>query len=276
MSPAHRPGRARPRDFADLQAPAGWPATCSMKVAMTLHLPMLRLLFAVLMASPAAAARRTHKSAVHDSPDEAADCLRLASKDEVLAGTLLSGSLGNDREFASVRFTGARSFTDDALWDLVGGQPGFPLSRDKATALVARLAQSGLFSSVEPRSVAREEAEIPALEIDLVENARLNAVEVRGLSEFRTEDIVERLLDAPSSREVDRRLRELRDARPGECPAPLPPRAWLPRGHNDAGGARGIWQGLPAALRRAMSYLRTRGYPLASLQGELTPFGDLV
>src|SRR3954471_24593433 len=120
MSHAHRARCARSRDFADLHAASGWPAKCSSKVAMTFHLPMLRLLCAVLLASPAAAAKRSHKPAIHDE-DEQADCLRLASRDEVLAGTLLSGSLGNDREFASIRFTGARSFPDDALWDLVGG-----------------------------------------------------------------------------------------------------------------------------------------------------------
>src|SRR4051794_33289769 len=163
MCQRHRPPRQQGRDFAGLHAPARWPATCSVKVAMTPHLPMLRLLSAILLASPAAAAKRAHKSAIHDA-EAASDCLRLASRDEVLAGTLLSSSLGNDREFGAVRFTGARSFPDDALWELVGGQPPYPVSREKVTALVARLAQSGLFASVEPRSRDRE-GDTPELEI---------------------------------------------------------------------------------------------------------------
>jgi hypothetical protein len=37
-----------------------------------------------------------------------------------------------------------------------------------------------------------------------------------------------------------------------------------------------LWQGLRAALGRVMRELRTRGYPLARLSGELTPAGDLL
>src|SRR5205814_10384112 len=36
-----------------------------------------------------------------------------------------------------------------------------------------------------------------------------------------------------------------------------------------------LWQGPRAALGRVMRYLRTRGYPLAHLEGELTTVGDL-
>ena len=37
-----------------------------------------------------------------------------------------------------------------------------------------------------------------------------------------------------------------------------------------------LWQGLQPALRRLMRYVRTRGYPLAHLEGELTAAGELL
>ena len=104
----------------------------------------------------------------------------------------------------------------------------------------------------------------------------MRSVQVHGLSEFRTEDVVEKLLEVPSNREIERRLREIRDARARECPAPLPPRAWLARVED--GEVRGgvLWQGLQTSLGRVARYLRTRGYPLARLEGELTPAGEIL
>src|SRR5438105_14434086 len=240
-----------------------------------LHIPLVRLFSAVILASPAAAARHPRHVAQHDADDESADCLRLATRDAVLAGALLSGLMGGEgREFASVRLSGARTFPDDALWDLVGGPPSFPLSRQKAIALLSRLAQTGLFSAVEPRSHAQEAG--VELEIALTEHPLVRSVQVHGLSEFRTEDVVEKLLEVPSNREIERRLREIRDARARECPAPLPPRAWLARVED--GEVRGgvLWQGLQTSLGRVARYLRTRGYPLARLEGELTPAGEIL
>ena len=236
------------------------------------------LFSALMLASPAAAGRHPRNVAAQ-TPDDRAECLRLASRDEVLAGALLSGSLGppgDDREFGSVGLSGAGSFPNDALWDLVGGPPSLPLSREEAIALVARLAQTGLFSAVEPRIRTLPGKERAELEIALTENPRVRSVQVRGLSEFRTEDVLDRLLEVPAGSDIDRRRREVRAARTGECPAPLPPRAWLAR--VDDGEVRGgvLWQGLRAALGRVMRYLRTRGYLLARLEGELTPAGDLL
>jgi len=244
----------------------------------TLRTPLAPLFSALMFASPAAAGRHPRIIAAQ-KPDDPGECLRLASRDEVLAGALLSGSLGppgENRELGSVRLSGAVSFPDDDLWDLVGGRLSLPLSREEAIALIARLAQTGLFSGVEPRVRTLPGEEIAELDIALTENPMVRSVQVRRLSEFRTEDVLERLLEVPAASDIDRRRREVRAARTGECPAPLPPRAWLAR--VDDGEVRGgvLWQGLRAALGRVMRLLKTRGYPLARLEGELTPAGELL
>ena len=242
----------------------------------TLQLPLLCMFSALMLASPAAATRHPRHVA-RQEPDDAADCLRLASRDAVLAGALLTGSLGADsQEFGALRLSGARSFPDDALWNLIGGPPSIPLTRQKATALLARLAQTGLFSAVEPRSHPRPGQEKPELEIVLSEHPQIRSVQVRGLSEFRTEDVLDQLLEVPSNREIDRRLKELRGARARECPAPLPPRAWLARVEDGEVHGGVLWQGLQAGLGRVMRFLMTRGYPLARLTGELTAAGEIL
>ena len=241
-----------------------------------LHLPLLCMFSALMLASPAAAARHPRHVATQE-PDDTADCLRLGSRDAVLAGVLLTGSLGADsQEFGAVRLSGARSFPDDALWDLIGGPPSIPLTRQKATALLARLAQTGLFSAVEPRSHTLPGQEEAELEIALSEHPQIRSVQVRGLSEFRTEDVLDQLLEVPSNREIERRLEELRGARARECPAPLPPRAWLARVEDGEVHGGVLWQGLRAGLGRVMRFLMTRGYPLARLEGELTAAGEIL
>ena len=209
------------------------------------------LLALLLLASPATAGRR-------DADDR---CLRLAAPGEAkLPGKIFA-----------VQLAGAATLSDDLLWELVGGEPELPLSRDQAIALVARFAQSGLFSSVEPRTGQASDE----LELVFTEQPQVFSVELRGLSEFRSEDVLDRLLDAPTASEVKRRSSELQDARASDCPAPLPPREWL--AHVEEGQVRGgiLWQGLRPALQRVLRYLRSRGYPLARLQGKLTPEGVL-
>jgi hypothetical protein len=237
---------------------------------MSLILPFLALMFA----SPAAA-RRHRQSVAAEKPDEAAECLRLASRGGIL-GAPGAELLNEDRELGSVHFSGAVSLSDDALWELVGGPPAPPLSRKVAIALVSRLAQTGLFSAIEPRLRTLPGAERPELDLALTENPQVRSVKVHGLSEFRTEDIVAQLLEAPTDRERERRKQQVRDARARECPAPLPPRAWLAR--FDDGEVRGglLLQGLRPALDRVLRFLKTRGYALARLEGELTSAGELL
>src|SRR5438552_10119849 len=182
------------------------------------RLILILLFLGLLLASPAAAGRNSRK--VAERADRSSDCLRLASRDDVVR----SGPVP-DRRLGAVHLSGA-SLPDDALWELVGGRPSLPFSREGATALVARFAQTGLFSAVEPKVLGEE---MPELEIALTENPTIQSVRVRGLSEFRTEDVLDQLFEVPSVREIERRRREVLDARPHECPAPLPPREWLAR-----------------------------------------------
>jgi hypothetical protein len=224
-----------------------------------------------VLASPAAADR--HARHVAERMDGIFDCLRLAARDDVLRPGALTPE-SKWRVLGGVRLTRARSFSDAELWDLVGGAPSLPLSGEEATALAVRLSRSGLFSAVEPRLHTTAGEEFAEMEIALTENPTVRSVQVRGLSEFRTEDILDRLLETPSDREIERRRSELRDARTDECPAPLPPRKWL--AHLQEGEVRPGLLGLRPALVRVLRLLSARGYPLARLSGELGPAGDLV
>ena len=242
-----------------------------------LRIPLWVLFSSLILASPAAA-RRHSRSAAAPKPEESGECLRLASRDEVLASalrTLLLGPAHKERDIGSLRVTGAVSFPEGGLWDLVGGPPAVPISREEAISLIARFAQTGLFSAVEPRIRPLPGDEMAELEIALTENPQVRSVQVRGLSEFRTEDILDRLLDAPADRAAERRRREVREAKPRECPAPLPLRAWVARVDGGEVKSGVLWQGVRDSLGRVMRYLRTRGYPLARLEGELTPDGQL-
>jgi hypothetical protein len=238
---------------------------------MTFTLRILIPIFvALLLTSPAAGAHKPRKMAERRSEDPE-ECLRLASRDGVLVGT--GGLESVDRAIGSVRVWG-HSMADDALWDLIGGPPDLPLSPEQAIALVSRLAQTGLFATVEPKVTLGEET--AQLEIALSENPRVTSVQMRGLSEFRTEDVLDRLLEVPDQRAIERRWQALHVARPRECPAPLPPRLWLAR--VDDGQVRPgiVWRGLKLSLERALRYLRSRGYLLSRIEGELTPAGDLL
>ena len=226
---------------------------------------LIPIFLALALASPAAGAHEKRRS---DDPEE---CIRRATRDDVLIG---SGGLESaGRAIASVRIWG-HSIADDALWDLIGGPPDLPLSPEQGIALVSRLAQTGLFATVEPKLTVGEETS--QLEIALTENPRIASVQIRGLSEFRTEDVLMRLFEVPDRRTVERRWQEVHVARPRECPAPIPPRLWLAR--VDDGQVRpGIaWRGFKLSLERVLRYLRSRGYPLARVEGELTAAGDLL
>jgi hypothetical protein len=224
---------------------------------------LIPLFLAILLSSRAAGASRS----LVDDPDQ---CLRAAQREDVLTGSIER----DGRPIASVRLTGA-SIADDALWDLAGGPPSLPLSADEAIALVSRLAQTGLFARVEPLVKALPDGEVAELTVALTDNPKIASVRLRGLSEFRTEDILDRLLEAPDRRQVERRWRRVHEAGPRECPEPVPPRLWLARVEDGEVHPGILWHGLRPSLNRVLRYLRTRGYPLARLDGELTPDGEL-
>ena len=226
-------------------------------MTFALRIILVPFFLVLLLTSPAVAGRSKHERQKPSPP--ANDCSRLAGD---------PGSLGDVT--AAVRLSGAVTLSEDVLWDLVGGPPATPLTRKDAVALIARFVQTGLFASVQPRVQGDQ------LEIALTENPQVTFVQVRGLVEFRGEDIVAQLLDVPETREIDRRRGELREARARECPAPLPQRAWL--AHVENGEIRGgiLWKGVRPALTRALDYLHGKGYPLARIEGEVTSSGELL
>src|SRR5262249_31590955 len=153
----------------------------AQRAGMRATLRILIPLFISFLLTSTAAGARQRKLAERRSEDPE-ECLRLASRDDVLIGT--GGLTSADRAIGSVRIWG-HTMADDALWDLIGGPPALPLSPEQAIALVSRLAQTGLFATVEPKVTLGEET--AQLEIALSENLRVTSVQVRGLSEFRTE-----------------------------------------------------------------------------------------
>lgn len=255
MSRAHRPRRPPPKEFARLRLARGVLWQGGMIRLLT------ALIAALLLASPAAAAQR---------PDE---CLALAARDGVLRGEFPPDAA--HREIGAVRLRGS-TLPDGALWDLAGGPPALPLLRSGAVALVSRLAQSGLFASVEAaiRTLPGEEA--VELDIALADQPRVTSAQIRGLSEFRSEDVLDRLLQSPSVQQAEERRQELRDARPRDCPAPLPPPSMLARAEDGQVLPGILWQGLDPALARAQRYLRARGYGLARVEGRLGLDGALL
>src|SRR3954453_23770188 len=95
-----------------------------------LRMSLAPLFSALLFASPAAARRRP--ATTPPAPDSATECLRLASVDEVVRAGSLDLALSPDLELGVVRLLGTTTLPDEALWNLIGGAPPLPLSRDEA------------------------------------------------------------------------------------------------------------------------------------------------
>src|SRR5476651_910167 len=112
MSRRHRPGCSQAGDFASLHTlEAGPPRALRVqrrKLPMTsaLHMSLVPLFSALLLASPAAAGRHPRNVAAQ-KPDDAGECLRLAERDGVANALGSLGPASEDRELGSVRFSGA-------------------------------------------------------------------------------------------------------------------------------------------------------------------------
>ncbi|MFL5276146.1 MAG: hypothetical protein ACJ79T_06725 [Myxococcales bacterium] len=214
---------------------------------------------AILLFSSPAAARRTHRSAeepVHET------CTRKLSDDEAQA-------LRSVQEPVTVRLSGLRSLDEDSVWKTVGGRPVDPIPRDEVIALVVRLHTTGLFAAIVP-SLDSE-----GIELALTENESVRTVRLRGLSEFRSEDVLDRLLETPSSWDIERSRRDRKEADAAACPEVLPSRDFFARVEDGEPRPGILWKGLRGALDRVAGYLRGRGYPLARLEGNLSPSGIL-
>ena len=224
----------------------------------------------LFLASPAAA-----------RPDE---CMRIVSHDKALAEALRSLTLSDP---VAVELTGLQTLPEEVVWQLAGGKPVDPIGRDEAIALLARLERTGLFATLVP-SIS---ADGNTLNVELTENPRVRSVRLRGLSEFRSEDVLDRLLETPSfversfpvmksknrreHRSAESTRRHVRGAESTECFAALPPRDLFARVEEGDVASGILWKGLRGALDRVTRYLRGRGYPLARLEGSLSASGIL-
>lgn len=240
----------------------------------------------------AAAASAPARAPAKDLSREARACELLTSADGALAEafaalrTLAQGKAS----FDEVRLSGLQALREDELLVWAGVGRG-PLSLDEALVLVAQLRTSGLFAALEP-GVGPGSAGGAALDLRLVEHATVRAIRVRGLQEEPTEEILARLVDAPSEREVvrsrepepreERNVRKRRRARLDDeaeppavrCPAPLPPRAWLAWMEDGALHPGVLWRGLPLALERTVGRLRDDGYLLATATADVSANGE--
>jgi hypothetical protein len=254
------PANAIPRGYT-LEKAGPWRALAEGMMTSALRIILVPFFLALFLASPAVADRHHAKRA--EKPDDLSDCSRLAGD---AAAALDPGMAA----VHAVRLTGAVTLSEDQLWELVGGQPTPPLSRKEAIALVARFVQSGLFVSVAPRLDGE------TLTLSLTEHPQVSFVQVRGLQEFRADDIVSQLLDVPTKWEGESRKRDLLEARARECPAPLPPSSWLARVEENQVRGGILWKGAPAALLRVRKDLKVKGYPLAKIEGEVTAAGEFL
>jgi len=220
-----------------------------------------------------------------EEPRKANPCLVLDQPGAERALAELRLAVGNRRELASVRLRGLEKVDEKRLLEIIGGPAPAPLSVATAAALQARLMETGLFE----RAVPAMQGE--ALELTLVENPSVSAVEIRGLKDLPSDELLAALLRTPAHarwmsrwddddddgwrrrRAKKRKKRRAADAKP--CAEPVAPREWLARAKG-AGVEPGIvWRGLRPALERAANRLRDEGLLLSGFRGELTDEGAL-
>ncbi|NVJ04909.1 hypothetical protein HUW63_06585 [Myxococcus sp. AM001] len=153
-----------------------------------------------------------------------------------------------------------------------------------------RLARSGLFARVEPRVRVAEAPQPTVLEVHLEENPVVSAVEVNGLQDLQSTEILEELLRLPyrfptedahedeesftATLRVDSRRGTLSIVRP--CPPRYPPRDWVARLERGALRPGIFLGGVAHGLERTLKRLRDDGYMLASLSAVWSPDGKLV
>ncbi|NVJ00776.1 hypothetical protein HV824_22015 [Myxococcus sp. AM009] len=153
-----------------------------------------------------------------------------------------------------------------------------------------RLARSGLFARVEPRVRVAEAPQPAVLEVHLEENPVVSAVEVNGLQDLQSTEILEELLRLPyrfptkdenedeesftATLRVDSRRGTLSIVRP--CPPRYPPRDWVGRLERGTLHPGILLGGVAHGLERTLKRLRDDGYMLASLSAVWSPDGKLV
>ena len=183
---------------------------------------------------------------------------------------------GQQRPITSVRLHGLKTLTEERVWQMVGARPSGEISSEHASALVARLGESGLFASVTPTLDVVGDAAV--LDVALVEHPVVSRIVIEGLTEVRAEEILEAILDeAPveSSERQERKEKKDRKRPARGCPVRPPPSVVA---HRSAGQvAPGIvWNGLRGALDRGLAKLFDHGYAMATIEGELSTDGTLT
>ncbi|HVE87736.1 MAG TPA: hypothetical protein VND93_32990 [Myxococcales bacterium] len=174
---------------------------------------------------------------------------------------------GKERPISSVRLHGLKTLTEERVWQVVGERPSGQISAEQASALVARLIASGLFSAVTPTLDVVGDAAV--LDVTLAEHPVVSRIVIEGLTEVRAEEVLEAILDGAPKEKRSR-------AAKSPCGPPLPPRGWLAHRSDGAVAPGIVWQGLRGALDRALRKLIERGYAMASLDGELATDGTLT
>jgi hypothetical protein len=180
---------------------------------------------------------------------------------------------GQPRPLREVRLEGLTTLDGGEVWRFVGGQPARPDGL-KATAIVRRLATSGLFSQVAPVVSVRDDGVV--LTVRLVEQPRLVRVVFEGLTEARPRMLLEALLERPR----ERRHRD--DDEHRACAEPVVPAEWLASVNDAVSVVSGtvhpglVRHGVRRAVQRLMDRLYDRGFQMATLSAELSPDGTLL
>jgi hypothetical protein len=174
---------------------------------------------------------------------------------------------GQPRPLREVRLEGLTTLDAGEVWRLLGGSPAKPDGL-RATAIVRRLATSGLFAQVAPVVSVRDDGVV--LTVRLVEQPRLVRVVFEGLTEARPRMLLEALLEKPR----ERRPRGRDDER--ACAEPVVPVEWLARVEGDVVHPGLVRNGVRRAVQRLMDRLYDRGFQMATLTATLDGQGTLL
>jgi hypothetical protein len=229
---------------------------------------MIRTVFAALLLWPTLA--RAQEGRWESTPARPVECKEPmtgdAAVDEALKAITFDVA-GQPRPLREVRLDGLTTLDAGELWRFLGGQPAQPGGL-QATAIVRRLATSGLFAQVAPVVSVREDGVV--LTVRLVEQPRLVRVVFEGLTEARPRMLLEALLEQP--RERRRRDDDERRA----CVEPVVPPEWLASVDDDVVHPGLVRNGVRRAVQRLTDRLFDRGFEMATLSAELSPDGTLL
>ncbi|HXU80150.1 MAG TPA: hypothetical protein VN914_02050 [Polyangia bacterium] len=230
---------------------------------------MTKAAFAALLLWPLAARAQGEKR-WESTPAKPVECTEPMTGDAAVDEALKAITFdvgGEPRPLREVRLEGMKTLDPEEVWRFLGGKPAKPDGL-RATAIVRRLASSGLFAQVAPAVSVQGEGVV--LTIRLVEQPRLERVVIEGLSEVRPRMLLEALLEKPR----ERRRRDDDERRPCvELPVPA---EWQASVKDDSVHPGIVRQGMRRAVQRMIDRLTDRGFQMATLSAELSPDGTLT